>query len=301
MEDLGIYLVVFNIIICMATVIGNILILSAVITTPRLHTPSNILLCNLAAADLGVGLLTLPIFIAVQLCEESFVLDTCLNLSILVFAGVSMAGMTLISLDRYLALWLHLRYRSIVTSSRTVKLLVMLWMDAGIIIVIYFIHLNLIQTIGSVGALLCFLITCLVYVRIYFIVRRHKRQIRDQNLSISSSARDVHSVPVVKHGKSIKTMYLVNGIFVVSWVPLVLASILKTKLYSAVGVKGYEHMKDVAITIFLFNSTANPVLYCWRVNEIRHSVVKLLRKLLNNLKRNQDMDTTSTGVDLASR
>lgn len=295
MEEYSIYIVVANVIICFATVIGNVLILAAVVTTPRLHTPSNVLLCNLAAADLGVGLFTLPIFLSAQLCEKSFVLTTSLNLSVLVFAGVSMAGMTLISLDRYLALWLHLRYRSIVTLSRTVKLLVVLWTQAGIIIMIYFLRLQLIWPIGSTGALLCFVISSLVYIRIYLIVRRHKKQIQVQNLWMRSA---VQSGPIPRHGKSIKTMYLVNGFFVVSWVPLVLLVIMKRRLHSAIGEEGYTYMRQAAITFFLSNSFANPILYCWRVNEIRQAVIKISRKINKKLKRNQDISSTPPVVDV---
>ena len=106
--------------ICIA---GNVLVLAAVWRNPSLRTPSIILQCSLAVSDLLVGLLALPLDIAVALTPLSQVSsDSRLSQARLVLTiqlcCVSLDTMTAISVDRYLALHYHMRYPNMMTSRR---------------------------------------------------------------------------------------------------------------------------------------------------------------------------------------
>ena len=104
--------------------VSNLTIIVIVIRTPQLRTPSNILLCSLAATDCLQGLTSQPLFsiwrlmlhrarqscdYQIELFEGRYVFNTLTS-------GWSFATLTLISFDRALALSKPLFYRANVTN-----------------------------------------------------------------------------------------------------------------------------------------------------------------------------------------
>ena len=112
--------------ICIA---GNVLVLAAVWRNPSLRTPSTILLCSLAVSDLFVGLLALPVNIAIALSRVSSYsrLSQARMFLIIQLCCVSLETMTAISLDRYLALRYHMRYPNMMTSTRATCVAATFW------------------------------------------------------------------------------------------------------------------------------------------------------------------------------
>lgn len=66
--EISVVIVLFLLIV--VTVIGNTLIISAVVTTKRLRTVTNCFVTSLAAADLLVGIFVMPPAIAVHITGE---------------------------------------------------------------------------------------------------------------------------------------------------------------------------------------------------------------------------------------
>ena len=122
------------------TSIVNALVLVSIWRTPSLHSPSNVLLFGLAVSDMGVGFLVGPSsFVAVIAKTKDLALVFCISTVILSLAGglllfASLATITAISLDLYPALYLHLRYREIVTVKKMTVLLVGIWACAVVLI-----------------------------------------------------------------------------------------------------------------------------------------------------------------------
>ena len=112
-----------NIPFCLFAFIGNLAVILAVVKTPSLQIPCNILLCSLATTDCLTGLIAQPIFVAWRLmihrihesCDYQVELFTAYNVSQAAFAGWSFANITLISFDRHYALAKPLVYRASVT------------------------------------------------------------------------------------------------------------------------------------------------------------------------------------------
>ena len=65
---------------------------------------------------------------------------------------------------------------------------------------------------------------------------------------------------------------------VVCYVPIYVLGIVitRTKKYSLLLVVTWE----VAVTLLYFNSTLNPFLYCWKINEVRQAVKHTVRQAL---------------------
>ena len=98
---------------------GNALKLAAIIRTPFIRsTPNMIMLCSLAVSDFLVGLIAQPVYIVQQLtddCGLAYHVWRLLGSSLCV---VTLLTITAITVDRFLALYYHMTYATLVTQFR---------------------------------------------------------------------------------------------------------------------------------------------------------------------------------------
>ena len=65
---------VLNVPLMLISILGNALVLAAIIRTPSIRsTPHMIMLCSLAVSDFLVGLIAQPVYIAHQLADDRYV------------------------------------------------------------------------------------------------------------------------------------------------------------------------------------------------------------------------------------
>ena len=95
----------------------NILAIHAIRKTSSLPKPLKTLLLSLAVSDLGVGLLAQPLYIATMRNPTSSTLTASAMITN-VFVTASFFLVVAISVDRFLAIHLHLRYQELVTHKR---------------------------------------------------------------------------------------------------------------------------------------------------------------------------------------
>ena len=267
---------VFSLITCM----GNSFILHVIRKTRELHSPSFILLFCLAASDLLVGLVCQPFFVAYKIAElgNDFSVYCALrmiqSLSSWTTSGASLLILSGVSIDRLLALTLHLRYNTVVTVARVLQTAVFLWIFATAAVMLRFWIRNWI-IVPVVITLLTFLVTTVSTFKIFHIVRRHQRQISQQQQNLDYP--QCNTVNMLKCKKSTVTVLYVYGLFLIFYFPFCVTMLTETFTGYTKAVKiAY----DYATTVVFINSFLNPIVYCWRIREIRQAVKKTLRKSL---------------------
>lgn len=267
---------ILNAVFSLLTVSGNYIILRAIWKTRELHSPSFILLFCLAAADLLVGLICQPFFVAYQIAEltDNFsaycILRMIQNISGWITTGVSFGTLSGVSIDRPLALTLHLRYNTIVTVQRIVRAVSVFWiLSIAVVMVRFWIRPWIIFPFAVVVA--SFVVTTLSTLKIFQIIRRHQRQITQQQQSVQSSTTNA----MIKCRKSAVTVLYVYGLFVLLYLPFCATMFVEAVTGYTLTVKiAYDY---VTTAVFI-NSFLNPIVYCWRIGEIRRAVKNLLRK-----------------------
>ena len=131
---------VFNAFLCYTAIALNIITIQALRNTSSLPSTLKTILPSLAVSDLGVGLLVHPLYIArlVMNTEQSSNISAyhgvyTVHLIIgYVFSNASFLGVVLLTVDRFLAIHLHLRYRQLVTHKRVIVAVVLKWLLSSI-------------------------------------------------------------------------------------------------------------------------------------------------------------------------
>ena len=250
----------------------NIVTIYAIGKTSSLPKTLKTLLLNLAVSDVGVGLLVQPFYISllVKWSQQSNICSSYLAFNIMVglFSTASFLGVVAVSVDRFLAIHLHLRYQDIVTHKRVVAVVISTWLLSTFLsLMVLWVPSNIRSLFISIGTGICLLVTTLVYIRIYLAVRRHKNQIQAlqvQNPNFGS---------LIKSAVSTFWVYLV---FLVCYFPIFIC-------LGVLAIYGpnitLSRLLVFSCTLEFFNSSLNPVIYCWKMKHIRHAVINILRNM----------------------
>ena len=172
---------VFNTFLCYTTIILNIVTIHAIRKTALLPKPLRTLLLSLAASDVGVGLLVQPLYISTLVSRLNQKRIDCISYKKLLaainfFCISSLLNVVTISVDRFLAVHLHLRYQERATHKRVIAAVISIWLLSAIISSSVFWNPLFIisQVAGFVNMTVCLILLVIVYWRIYIVIKRHK-------------------------------------------------------------------------------------------------------------------------------
>ena len=264
-----------HILLSITATFENLLVLVAIWRTPSLHLPSYTLLFALALSDLCVACVAQPDFITLQfLIYTNDGLRSCaLDKAVVflnIFSGkVALFTLTTISIDRYLAVYLHLRYREFVTNRKIKLILPVLWMVGGAVAATSFLAITVLQWTLTIIESFCFLISLFVWIRIYQVIRRHKAQIQGQ------AQVQEQNFNMVKFKRSAKNCMFLMFAYLLCYLPLFISTVHLTINLNKTGFR----FVFVSYTAFVLNSSLNPLVYCWRHQGIRAAVNRILKNI----------------------
>ena len=264
---------VLNVPLMIISVTGNSLVLTAILKTPSLHSPSIMFLGSLAVSDLLVGLVAQPIYVAYELTRFSFLYQPMTTMAVTA-AGVSLSTMTAISVDRLLALHYHMRYPDVMTLHRAMYTIVGLWLLNFLVSLLAFWKVAAYYFAIAMSIPIYLLVSSVSYIKIYKVVRLHQLQIVAQQHAMESLNLN-NDNNVLQSAKSAKNTFIYYIAMILCYSPLFIAM---TILFF---IPNYWTVAwNLTDTAAFMNSSINPFLYCWRLHELRTAIVKIARKLL---------------------
>ena len=271
---------VFNSFFCYTAIMLNIITIHAIRKTSSLPKTLKTLLLSLAVSDVGVGLLVQPFytsFLAKWMkqnnpgCRAFEVFD----LITYFFSTASFFGVVAVSVDRFLAIHLHLRYQELVTHKRIVAVVILIWvLSAFFLLLTMWAPLEIRSIFVGVGIITGLLLTGMVYIRIYFAVRRHKDQI--QALQFRQASQNVEMANFANLVKSVVGTFYVYLVFLVCYIPVSLCAASFLIYSRSIALK---RLWSFSLTLVFLNSSLNPVIYCWKMRHIRHAILDILRNM----------------------
>ena len=270
-------LMVLNTFISITATIGNLLVLATIWRSPHLHTPSNTLLFGLALSDLCVGIVSEPLNVGFQavLFTNSIKITSCtlVNARTLIstfLTVVTLLTVTAMSVDRYLAIYLHLRYELVVTEEKTRKVILYLWLISSVFLVVMIFHPMTSFSVAALTIAVCLAIISFAWIKIYQVVRHHQAQIQDQ-MAVASQ-----SFNMARFRKSAINTMLVLVIVLVCYIPFLVSKICLTANLIPSNVLFIE----ITYVFVLLNSSLNPFVYFWRQRDLRAQAKQLVMKFI---------------------
>ena len=267
------------------TIMLNCLTIQAMRKSLLMPKPLRTLLLSLAVSDLGVGLLVQPFAIELlvkwlQINNPTCTTYTAFTVLITLFSFASFFSVTLISVDRFLAIHLHLRYQELVTYNRVVTATIFIWIfSAFLSLIMLWIPATVTFVIFALIEVICLVTTTFFNYKIYLAVRRHSNQI--QALQLEEAAENGETgVNITRLRKTALGTFYVYLMFMVCYLPNISSYVLITVFGSGTTIKG---LSMYTLTLVFLNSSLNPLIYCWKMRHIRHTVVNMLRNILTTL------------------
>ena len=289
----GIFLIALNIFLSIFATLGNVLILVALRNVSSIHPPTKLLFRCLAITDLCVGLLGQPLYIYfwyitifLDIGNRIVELVYVYLFIIRVLVAVSILTAAAISVDRLLALLLGLRYRPVVTLRRVRVVISCVWFIAvsngSLYCVgsILFHYESLLASWWTYRAFIIFsiIVSTFSYTKIFLTLRHQQAQVRD-HVQPEQSSRVRSVLNIARYKKTVYSVAWIQFAMLACHGPNILMAFLwrfRIIDYSTESMIA----DDVFLCLIFLNSSLNPVLYCWRIKDIRQEVKNLIRKCL---------------------
>ena len=271
--------VALNVPLAVATTVANLVVLLAMRRVTSIRLPSKLLLCSLVLTYLGAGSVVAPQWAAFLFLRGTFpdLVQCSLHDSLVVTASIfttaSLLNLAAISLDRYAALFFHLKYHQIVTTRRVCTVLAFIWTLALLLALVSLWEHKLyhasIVTVFAV-ALLVISAAC---IKIFHRLRAPHIQPQAPDQAQQQAGNTLN---MERYRRTAFVMMLVIVFLLICYLPnWCLLSFRAAPGWTALN----ECLYQFSYTLIILNSFLNPFLFCFRLPEIRTEVVKELRKL----------------------
>ena len=288
-------------IIAFITLVGNLLVLVAVLRFERLKIPTNYFVCSLAFADVTVAILVLPLSLIYDLTggEWWFGWVFCYfwRSCDVMCCTASILHLCCISLDRYWAITKPFVYSMKMSNRRVACMIISVWFCSVLIsfIPIYlgwftddpgtlYTDTNKCDlTVNKIYAVLSAMTS--FYIPFVVMVFAYAAILRIANVQANAIKKSIprHSCAVtgrqekLEHSandrKALRTLGIIMGVFIVSWLPFFLMYII---LPFCEDCQISPTMISIITWLGYGNSCMNPVIYAFMNKDFRWAFKKLL-------------------------
>ena len=180
-------------------------------------------------------------------------------------------GVFALTVDRFLAVHLHLRYQELVTYKRVIAVVSSVWVLSASITLLRQLYSAVDSHImPAVIVVVCIITTGLLYCKIYAAVRHHTNQINA--LQVQQVAQNKEMADAARQRKMALTFY-VCVVLSVCYLPI--SCVVFAKINGETAL--LYHLEYYTLTLVYLNSSLNPLIYCWKMRLIRQTVMEILR------------------------
>ena len=257
MDYLYLTLCVFNAYLSYSATMLNIVAIYTIRKTLSLPKNLKTLLLSLAVSDLGVGLLAQPMHVVYIMHSQqnnatndtNNVIYLAFRIAINLFIFASLFGVTALCAERFLAIYLHLRYKELVTYKRVAAVVVSIWVISTLISLIrFFIPKNIMYVSFVIIIFACIVTATSLSVKLYLTIRRHINQIQVQQVAQNDQGESVQ-----RKRKSAMASFYVYLVFIACYLPdICVLIIIATNSEARIDKK---HLKSYTLTLLFLNST----------------------------------------------
>ena len=273
LTSIFVFLSAINIFLSITASLGNALILVALQKETSLHPPTKLLFRSLAVTDFFAGLVSQPLFavsVMTRIIKINYV-NECYIVTGFILCGISVLTSTSISVDRLLALLLGLRYRHVVTLRRTRAVIFCFFVTGILCGTVHFLNKNIAWISVIIFGVISLITSIFSYTTIYVRLQQHQAQLKNHTYK--------GGIPLnlTRYKRTVSSIAWVQLTLVGCYLPYLIMSILRLSITS--NGKLIEMLYLAAVTQIYLNSSLNPILFCWKVREVRQAVKDTLRQV----------------------
>ena len=290
--------IIVNIITAPITSLLNGLVIIAVKRKPQLKTISNIALACLATTDCFMAVIGQPTFIALNKVilqvdgSNTYCFIRKLSNSVITVLGrASLLHLTLMFLDRYIAIKHPYRYTNVVTQTRILCSSAFVWIVALVSTATSFTSNNSLGQLyngSTIIAVCCAGIIIFCQVVLYHEARRQEKQIAAHHVSEDNRQK------FVKEKKALKLTTTVLFFLVLSYSPLIVVNILIRISFIESSCAAHIALA-IACFLIILNSLLNPTIYCIRRRQFRVAFIEILLRKSNVEAQETEMRMNRAG------
>ena len=267
---------VINALFSLVAVVGNSFILTALWKNVSLRTPSYIFLAGLAATDFSTGFITQPLYVAYIFARTNCIVIAAADMASRYLATVTAETITIMSVER----WLHMNRRTLITVRRAYKIYGVLaflpaaHVAARLLLISWHSYLRFVEPLlYGVLSLVCISTTTFCYSKVFGIIRNQQRQIQ-ANLSSQNVGQTA-----ITYKRSVYTVFYILVIFLLCYSPH--AVFICIHVSSKMSSEAFNITWHLTATLILMSSSLNPLLYYWRIKEIRDEVKRIIAGIIS--------------------
>ena len=121
----------------------------------------------------------------------------------------------------------------------------------------------------------CIVTATFLSARLYLTIRRHINQIQ-----VAQVAQNDQGESVQRKRKSAMASLYVYLVFIACYLPDICVLIIIANISEPRN--DLQHLQFYTVTLLFLNSTINPLIYCWKMKRIQHTIVGALRNLFSS-------------------
>ena len=265
----------------LAAVIGNAVVLWLFYKNESLRTISNKFLASLCVADFLAGLVVDPMYIGIRVFVQPRKDSILLNAIYMVWihsTAATVFNLCCVSVNRFIAIRFPFRYQDIITKKRCYAVIIMVWLISLFLPFSRTLVDNRMNveelwfSLSFVFFKLPITVVTLCYFAIFKAARKQASRIKTENLQ-NANERNA-SARAIQNYKAIKTIGFVLGVFIVSWMPSLVVSVVDYVTASDMCV---DHKLSYIVwpwieAVGLTSSAINPWIYVFRNGEFREAL-----------------------------
>ena len=297
-------------------IMGNTLVLVATWRERSLHQPNKYFIACLAVADLLVGIFVGPVKVhglslydqqLPHLCRFMVWIDTLV-------VTASVYTLMFISFDRYLKISKPLQYRSRMTTSKSLKIIFIIWLISTAFATYsasadsdstgFLVHGSIVCPAYHSGPanelkrhqiflfisviFLPAIVIMIMYVLIFVVVHKRQRMLQNGELGETCPGQNQRSV-LRQDLKIVRMLLIVVGVFFFCWLPVSITSL--SYIYNPNTFEGWNFRSlhiyiEVTWHLPLINSLCNPIIYACLDQTYREAFKHLFQKMMCRTRSN---------------
>ena len=265
----------------LAAVIGNAVVLWLFYKNQSLRTISNRFSASLCVADLIVGLVIDPVWIAIRCWiqpSESQILNSILDMLWIHTTAATVFNLCCVSVDRFIAIRFPCRYQDILPLNKCYTAIFMVWLTS------FFLPFSRLLSVYDPAndAILWLSLTFITFVLpisvvtfCYFWIFKTAREQSRRIARETARNVDENTTALAKQNyKAVKTIGLVLGVFIFSWMPCVVLPVMHH--FAEKEDKCLDHRFSFVVwpwieAISFTSSAINPWIYYFRNSLFREA------------------------------